>query len=121
MRQPKGSLDFTKNELTCKFCPFCFVFIQVKFVFPKRSLVIHTTSFRVAIFHTFFLTLMGLSHFNIMCIIIKIVFDLWIKRRSNSLLVLDFFAFQASILHNGSIYEISFSKKSKCPENFSIS
>ena len=76
MRQPKGSFDFTKNEITCKFCPFCFVFIQVKFDFPKRFLVIHTTSFRVAIFHTFFLTLLGLSHFNIMCIIIKIYFDL---------------------------------------------
>ena len=35
MRQPKGSFDFTKNELTCKFCPFCFVIIRVKFVFPE--------------------------------------------------------------------------------------
>ena len=32
MRQPKDSFDFT-----CKFCPFCFVFIRGKFIFPKRS------------------------------------------------------------------------------------
>ena len=51
--------------------------------------------------HTFFLTLLGLSHFNIMCIIIRIYFDLQIKRRSNPLLVLDFFAFRANIICRG--------------------
>ena len=99
MRQPKAFFDFTKMALTCKFCPICFLFIRVNFVFPKHFLVTHTTSFRVAIFQTFFLTLLGLSHFNIRCIIIKIYFDLQIKRRSNPLLVLDIFGFRASIVH----------------------
>ena len=102
MRQPKGFLDFIKNELTCKFCLFCFVFILVKFLLPKRFLVIHSTSFRVAIFHTIFETLLGLSHFKIMCIIINIYFDLQIKRCSFPLLVLDFSAFRASIMDNNS-------------------
>ena len=99
MRQPKGFLDFIKNELTCKFCLFCFVFILVKFLLPKRFLVIHSTSFRVAIFHTFFETLLGLSHFKIMCIVINIYFEIQIKRRSISLLVLGSDILRASIMY----------------------
>ena len=94
---PKGFLDFIKNELTCKFCLFCFVFILVKFLLPKRFLVIHSTSFRVAIFHTFFEALLGLSHFKIMCIIINIYFDLWIKRYSYPLLIFEIIVFRADI------------------------
>ena len=99
MRQPKGFLDFIKNELTCKFCLFCFVFILVKFLLPKRFLVIHSTSFRVAIFHSFFPTLLGPSHFKIMRILINIYSFIKIKRRSYPLLVLDLFAFRASIFN----------------------
>ena len=74
-------------------------FYLYKFVIKQsNSKMIHTTSFRVAIFHTFFLTLLGLSHFNIRCIIITIYFDLQIKRRSIPLMVLGAVILRAGIL-----------------------
>ena len=76
MRQPKGFFDFTKSELTCMFCPFCFAFIREKIVFLKPFFAIHATLFRVDIVHTFFPTMLGPSHFKIICIIINIDFDL---------------------------------------------
>ena len=50
----------------------------------------------------------GLSHFKIMCFIINIYFDLYIKRRSFPLLVLDAIAFQANIMSTSTLFSQSF-------------
>ena len=92
MRQPKAFFDFTKMALTCNFCLFCLVFIKINFVSPKLIIVIHATSIQSYYFSYIFQTMLGLSQFKIMCIVINIHFDLQIKRRPYPLLVLDFFS-----------------------------
>ena len=48
--------------------------------------------------NTFFKTLLGLCHFEIVCVFVKIYFDILIKRRSIPLLVLGAVILRASIV-----------------------
>ena len=103
MRQPKAFFDFTKMALTCNFCLFCLVFIKIKICFAETyysdSRNLYSSKNIVTNFYTFFKTLLGLCHFEIVCVFVKIYFDILIKRRSIPLLVLGAVILRASIVY----------------------
>ena len=82
----------------------CFIsFYQNKICFAETyysdSRNLYSSKNIVTNFYTFFKTLLGLCHFEIVCVFVKIYFDILIKRRSIPLLVLGAVILRASIFY----------------------